>query len=561
MSNNDVIILDYLLEQRKKDMGISINDDEHFELFVFEQVLKDFDLSYEELLSGQVDGPDDGGIDGFFAFVNDDLLSEDLILDKYRKQPLIQVFIIQAKQSTSFTEKAIDHVRSTIADIFDLGKEPLPIYNSSLTTKVSAFRDAFMKLSARHPDLSISFVYATKGDTSQLHTKVQYKAQELEHEMEEQFRGCNARVVFMGARQIYDAAARQKSYTLQLRLLENPISTGENGYVALATLKDYFEFVTDETRALRKYLFESNVRDYLGGVEVNQDIKETLERRDSLDFWWLNNGVTIISSKGSIVGKTISLDDVQIVNGLQTTTTLYDCFRGHEILDDKRCILVKIIVTDDPEARDRIIKASNFQTAIPSASLRATDRIQRDIEAYFLQHDWYYDRRKNYYKNLGKPPGRIISIPYLAQAIMAIVLTEPDNSRARPSSLIKREVDYKRVFNESYPLELYLLSVQLMRQIDEFLRSDLPEYNHDEKGNMRFHLAMTVAIKALKSKDYPASSVLELARIRPDHDFVNESLRELITLLRSYKASNDHAIDLIAKSKEFVQFLLDNLTF
>jgi hypothetical protein len=39
-----------------------------------EQILKFADLSPDEINSGWVDGGNDGGIDGFFLFVNDHLL-------------------------------------------------------------------------------------------------------------------------------------------------------------------------------------------------------------------------------------------------------------------------------------------------------------------------------------------------------------------------------------------------------------------------------------------------------------------------------------------------------
>lgn len=111
-----------------------------------------------------------------------------------------------------------------------------------------------------------------------------------------------------------------------------------------------------------------------------------------------------MASKASIVGKTINLDDVQVVNGLQTTNTIYSYLKNKKNVDKKvdfRAILIRIVVTNDTEARDRIIKATNFQTPIPVASLKATEPIQTDIENYFLSKDWFYDRRKNYYKNMG----------------------------------------------------------------------------------------------------------------------------------------------------------------
>ena len=107
-----------------------------------------------------------------------------------------------------------------------------------------------------------------------------------------------------------------------------------------------------------------------------------------------------------------------------------------------RSVLVRVIVPQEEDSRDRIIKATNSQTSIPRASLRATDKIHRDIEDYLTPRGIYYDRRKNYYKNQGKPVKKIVSIPYLAQAVLACGLRDPANARARPSSLLKNDETY-----------------------------------------------------------------------------------------------------------------------
>ena len=64
MSNNDQIILDSVLEQQRQQLAPEISQAEFFEVFAAEQALKDYDLSYEEIRSGIVDGGADGGIDG-----------------------------------------------------------------------------------------------------------------------------------------------------------------------------------------------------------------------------------------------------------------------------------------------------------------------------------------------------------------------------------------------------------------------------------------------------------------------------------------------------------------
>ena len=48
--------------------------------------------------------------------------------------------------------------------------------------------------------------------------------------------------------------------------------------VVLASLSDYFKFITYEDKKMRKYLFDSNVRDFMGINAVNGDILDTLRK-------------------------------------------------------------------------------------------------------------------------------------------------------------------------------------------------------------------------------------------------------------------------------------------
>ena len=58
----------------------------------------------------------------------------------------------------------------------------------------------------------------------------------------------------------------------------------------------------------------------MGINTVNGDILDTLNnRKENEDFWWLNNGITILCSSAIAIGKSITIENVQIVNGLQTS--------------------------------------------------------------------------------------------------------------------------------------------------------------------------------------------------------------------------------------------------
>ena len=70
---NQQILLETVL---KAENSQKEPESDFFNHFVCEQILKDYDLSDEDITSGLVDGGDDGGIDGFYIFVNKNLATE-----------------------------------------------------------------------------------------------------------------------------------------------------------------------------------------------------------------------------------------------------------------------------------------------------------------------------------------------------------------------------------------------------------------------------------------------------------------------------------------------------
>jgi hypothetical protein len=298
-------------------------------------------------------------------------------------------------------------------------------------------------------------------------------------------------VRFLGARELLASARRAPTRTLTLALAENPVSSsGQVGFVGLVYLRDYFKFITDERRQLRRQIFDANVRDYQGSNSVNEEIQQTLGSTGREDFWWLNNGVTVVASRASLSAKELTIEDPQIVNGLQTSSEIFNHFTLANTDGDDRKLLVRVIVPTDSASRDRVIKATNSQTPVQPASLRATDKIHRDIEEYLKPRGLYYDRRKNFYRNEGKPTDAIIGIPHLGQAVMAIVLARPDQARARPSSLLKNDDDYRQVFSESHQIELYYAMAAAMKRVEALLRSETLALPGRDVNNLRFYVAM-----------------------------------------------------------------------
>ena len=565
MADNDVVLLDKLLAERERLRGGELPEDEAFELFTFEQALKGEDLSEDEIANGQVGGGDDGGIDGLYCFLNGNLIEEDAeVLDEdfdpssVKREPELTLAVVQAKRSASFAETPFDKLAATLADLLKLSRtdeELAQLLSEALMDRAAIFRTAWYRLATRHPRIRVSVYYATKGDTSTINDKVATRAARLKEQIVEAIPKAVAEVRFLGARELVDLAGQEKSYTLSLTFQEN--ATAAESHIALVSLEDYYAFISDDG-VLRKHIFDWNVRDYEGEVEVNKEISQSLGDSAAPEFWWLNNGVTVICARASSTGKTFSLDDVQIVNGLQTSVTIHQYLNDAPAEDParKRSLLVRIIVTDDHRTRDKVIRATNRQTAVPVASLRATDHVQRHLETYFLSADWFYERRKNYYRNQGKTPAKTVAIPYLAQAIMAIGLSEPSNSRARPSSLLKNDADYARVFDDRVGYAIYLWVAKVQKAVDEFLRSERAETTAADRTNLRFYVSMLLVAKRHGGRVFNPKQLKDLCGVTFSEDEMMDALTEVRAELIAFQRERGTPVDRIVKNREFTDALL-----
>jgi len=192
------------------------------------------------------------------------------------------------------------------------------------------------------PALNVAFYYATKG--SEVHPNVHGKVQKLKETVKHHFSAATVSCDLLGAKELLELARRAPTTVYPLELAETPISSsGQAGFLCLVNLRDFFSFITDENGNLLRHIFESNVRDYQGRTQVNDEIQESLKRTKGEDFWWLNNGITILATRAPQTGKTLMIEDPQIVNGLQTSTEVYSYFKEHNPeKDDRKLVLSQL---------------------------------------------------------------------------------------------------------------------------------------------------------------------------------------------------------------------------
>ncbi|MFF4412851.1 AIPR family protein [Streptosporangium sp. NPDC001559] len=547
--------------------------DTAFEIFASELSLRPYGLGLENIQDGIVGAGQDGGIDSVFSFWDDNLLDEDSEIFSEARRPsefpqerLLELWVIQAKRSPSFEEGALDKLENTLRRLLDLSQdiEVLKgLYNDTLLSRVDLFRRAWEKLLVRRPKVAVNVVYATPGDRQGVNPQVLIKLGMFQRTVSELLPpDSEVDCLLFGDRELLARYNEKPTYSLPMRFQEN--ATSGDSHVALVTLKDYFSLITDENKKLRRYLFDWNVRDYQGAVTVNQEIRRTLENPESPEFWWLNNGVTIICSEAITGGKTYSLTDIQIVNGLQTSHTIYESLRDNPDIEiGSRMILVRIISTTDRKTRDQVIRATNRQTPVNDASLRATDEIQRNIEDYFLVNGWYYDRRKNFYKNEGKDPAKIIGIPLLGQALTAMGLCRPDKARGKPSSLLKNDDDYLMVFNSNVNLSVFLWAAKTQRTVDVFLHSEHANATQAQRNNLKFHLSMLVAVELANARINRPQQLEQVAKLNHplDAEFLERRLDVLKEYTQAFLGSGNTTLEKAAKNQQFTNYILARLGF
>lgn len=567
-SNNDVILLNQILAKTAPTWPSGASTDEAFNYMVVEQRLKNYDLSFDELLAGLTDGNGDGGIDGFYTFADENLMDEDSDTSSLPTRYSLDVFILQGKTGSGFKADPLNKLIVSIPMLLSLNIEPdTTLFSALLIQRVNIFRSILQTTARKFPSINIHVVYACKGSIDRIDAKVQATAKELEAKSDSIVgSGTKTTVTFLGARQLLDLARAVPSSVVELPYQSIASRPNRNSYVALVPIRDYAQFITDGAGKLNKFIFESNVRDFQGpNNQVNKGIRETLGETNtpaSPDFWWLNNGVTILCDHVENRSGKFVIKDPQIVNGLQTSVEIYNHFKQQQTIQappeeekDNRSLLVKVIETNDDPVRRSVIVATNSQTNLLPTAIYAGDSIQHDIDEYFLSQGYFYDRRKNFYKNLGKPADLIFTVPYLAQSVLAIGFSEPDQARARPSTVLRKEEERQKIFNSHLSMSSYLWMARLQQRVDKFIRQ--ADATSDFKTNMRFYISMMSGWQLLSGVVYHPAQLIPYFETEVSDQQLQSLVAELKVSLEDFMRSNpDYTIDRAAKSKEFRKYLI-----
>ena len=436
-------------------------------------------------------GGDDAKLDGIGIKINGQLVGSIGDIDQIvtsNKRIDVEFFVIQAKERTDFDSSAVNTFGIGVKNFFS---EPLLPENEKVK-KLRELKDyifteekVYRKLNT-NPTLSIHYVFcgSTPDDP---HTEA------VKQLLVKGVESCPVTFdsitfdIIDGKQLIEKCKDLENNFSVSLNIRDIiPLTVNQNdlikkAYAFTCEATELMKLLSKEDATLRRTLFNSNVRDYLGNKGgVNSEIEATV-KNDPEMFLMCNNGITIVCSNFiQIKDKLVSIDNPQIVNGCQTCTTLY-LQKGSKTIDRVQ-VLVKLICTEDVCITNKVVRGTNKQNQVLEESFEATKTFHQELEDYFAAKttpvQLFYERRNKQYSAIPTINRyAIVNLRVLTQSFVATFLQCPYQAHWHESRLLRAfvpsESDRKIYGSHHLPYAYYISSLIWYRFEDAFRRKVL----------------------------------------------------------------------------------------
>ena len=256
----------------------------------------------------------------------------------------------------------------------------------------------------------------------------------------------------------------------------------------------------------KERIFQQNVRYSLGlkSKSINEQILKTAKSPDKCkNFWYYNNGINIICKelKPTTNGKIINLIKAQIINGAQTTYSLYEAYQNGELQPETE-VLIRAVETSDKDFMDLVTLYTNSQNAIRLRDLCSNDEVQTKTQKILGDgYTYFYERKRGEFESLyptneakkttfgSDYESKIISNEKAAQGFSAMFLNTPSEAKSQKSRIFMKDDGgfYKNIFNlkdETLP-EKFLASWSLLNFIESKKKEYRKQYNKAEKPDKK----------------------------------------------------------------------------
>ena len=213
---------------------------------------------------------------------------------------------------------------------------------------------------------------------------------------------------------------------------------------------DLINLVKKSETEINEDAFNENVRVYKPKHRVNKAIIESASDESNYQFFYLNNGVTILCESVDYAPNTRSplaeLKNFQVINGGQTSHSLFEVFKVSPEKLNSIELLVRICeAKKDNPLSEKISETSNNQIPVGSRDLHSNDLIQRKLEEEFLTNGLYYERKPNQHSD--KPKSEVYNNETLGQLFMAYHLELASQAKNNKTKVFTEL--YDQIFDEN----------------------------------------------------------------------------------------------------------------
>ncbi len=418
-------------------------------------------IEIEEANNIVTEGGNDAGVDAIYI---GDVNNNEFIVTLFQGK-----YVFDLNKDANFPANSLQRVIGSIGSIFDPRKPVL--LNNDLKPKVEEIRSLISD--GNIPIIRCVFVsnglkWTQEGDNHIKNAGFLPSQVEFEH---------------FNHNDIVQSLQNKKGIKTNIRFSGKSIVDNFNykrvliGKVNVLHLAELFESNGDT-------LLEKNIRRHLGVSKnrVNESIQKTLLSAKKDNFYFYNNGVTIVCSKFSynaLQGEdwNVNIEDIQIINGGQSCKTIQQTIKANPTVDYSQVyILVRLYELSGNEVEDLVTDitiATNSQNPVDLRDLRANDVLQRQLELDIKELGFTYKRAKDI-----NVVNDIIPSSVVAESVFTIWRKKPHLAKFKKTELfgkfyqdifedlnaaqavlavlIYRYCDNQRKKDEMYPIKLHL---------------------------------------------------------------------------------------------------------
>lgn len=385
----------------------------------------------------------------------------------------MEIKIISCKFSKGFSYKQVDEIGKGLKILFD-DDNFRKIKNKKLKDKIIEIRKNKQKVR------DVKVYYCVNNSISLVDDECLKSKSKTLKELVDIFgakykKGINVDFLFFDAKSLYEKKIRNdnsisKKNDIFLKYKKSINKFNKNKEVSFSEGKIEGCIITVEAVELKKLLekcgddiFNYNIRKFKGKNSINKGIERTINSKTKNNFWFLNNGITLVCEQ-AIEKKDgiIKLKYPQIVNGQQTLKTI-ELFQNSYLVGVD--VLIRLYITDNEKFFTEIALATNSQTRIDFSDISSNKSEQHAIKYLFEHFGYFYKNKKGVGKKIFKNG---IDSKTLGRISMSTINRRPgEGRRTIKDSDIFGEKNYSILFGRNpYFLLLSFLIYNYCKEVD-----------------------------------------------------------------------------------------------